>query len=231
MKLVLTLVSYFTCDCFAHYYIRRLVPYFPLKFFKLLFFSMVIRRLPNCIWLRRTREYLIHIFIELLHWFEVAVRHWKLGSWSLLFGRQTLKRRCGHRRNIYITHCCSGCLVQALLDILLSKYSHGFLWNTFTDGLVWVSFLYHHSTGTVQRQQQIIQWRSFFYILLHVKIKVVMLLVRWRFKHICSFSTFLSTLTVSFLKIVLFILKSRWRKSQPSCYNSCPSPCYEFLIY
>lgn len=159
--MVLTLVSYFTCDCFAHYYIWRLVPYFPLKFFKLLVFSMVIRRLPNCIWLRHTREYLIHIFIGLLHWFEVTVRRWKFSSWSLRFGRQTLKRRCGHGRNVYITHCCSGRLVQALLDILLSKYSHGFLWSTFTD-LVWVSFLYYHSTRTVQRQQQIIQWRLFF---------------------------------------------------------------------
>ena len=56
-----------------------------------------------------------------------------------------------------------------------------------------------------------------------------MLLARWRFKHICSFSTFLSTLTVNFLKIVLFILNSRWRKSRPSCYNSCPSPCDEFF--
>lgn len=104
--MVLTLVSYFTCDCFTHNYIRRLVPYFPLKFFKFLVFFMVIRRLPNCIWVRYTCEYLIHIFIGLLHWFEVAVRRWKFGSWSLRFGRQTLKRRCDHGRNIYITHFC-----------------------------------------------------------------------------------------------------------------------------
>lgn len=198
MKMVLKLASYFTCDCFPHYFVRSPVPHFLLNFFKLLVFSMVIRRLPNCIWLCHIHEYFIHIFIGLLCWFVAAIRRWKFGGWSLRFGRQTLKRSCGHGRNIYITHCCCVCLVQALVDILLRKYSHGFHWNTFID-LVWVLY------STIQQELFSDNCKLFSYA---APREFVILLATVNIQTCFSSSTLLSTVTASFPK-KWFIMNAR----------------------